>query len=831
MAYEIVIRVTGVDQASGPLGNVSSALGDIGKFAAGGLIASGISNLAGGIMDLGRQALASVSNYERAAASIETLLAKEIKNASGIETTIKVGQERLQLTQQEIAQLGKLRDSLATETLQRDIQAAKIQEQKERIRQLTDQYGENGLVVIKERAELALMEQAYAKSGTAIEKYGSQIAALEGKQGKLVDVTQKVVEGQLSMTEALAQAGPKAAALLQWTEQLAIKSPFTSADITDAMKVAMAYGFTSDQSKALTENIVDLASAMGWQGSEIKDVSLIMGQINKSDKLLMQDMRQLTMRGVDVESVLKKMGYSLSDVGEKAIDSKKFVSLMMESWKTDFGGTADRMANSLPGLLSSLGEIKDLGLRDLFTGMFNAAKPLLTDLVGLFTSTDFRAGVQNIGAQLGTALTQGIGFVKTNVLPVLQTLGNWFTTTGLPALRTFAAVAGPLLQNALSSIGSLLSGQVLPVFMQFANVIGGATQERFVILGNFIQNMLPILGQLGAWVMTTLVPAFLGLASAFATYVLPPMLQFGNFVLNVLLNGVVQLASWIASSLLPALTTMGETIATAALPVLSQMGGWIQGTLIPAFQQLAAFVGPILQTAFAWLGGFITGTLLPALTTLIVWILQKGLPGLGDLAAIIGGVLNGALATLGNLWKGIVENFNKAVTFIADTTANLQTLANAITSSIGAAFQWLNDTILQPLAQTFNWLVGLAESFMEWLQKIADALANMQIPDFLQRHSPSPLEQALMYSNQHLKAMAGLLPGSLGALGGYGAPGALGFAYANGGLATRGAPTDARRTVNINGNVSIGNADAAREFWRLMNEWENRIAADARLIG
>lgn len=830
MSYDIVIRVIGKDEASGPLGNVSSALGDIGKFAAGGLIASGISNLAGGIVDLGRQALASVSNYERAASSIETLLAKEIKNASGIETTIKVGQERLQLTEKEIAQLGKLRDALATETLQRDIQAAKIQEQKERIRQLADQYGENGLVVIKERAELALMEQAYAKSGTAIEKYGAQIAALEGKQGKLVDVTQKVIEGQMSMTDALAQAGPKAAELLQWTEQLSIKSPFNSADITNAIKVAMAYGFTSEQSKALTENVVDLASAMGWQGGEMKDIMLVMGQINKSDKLLMQDMRQLTMRGVDVEGVLKKMGYSLSDVGEKAIDSKKFVSLMMESWKTDFGGTADRMANSLPGLLSSLDEIKDLGLRDLFTGMFNAAKPLLTDLVGLFTSTDFRAGVQNIGAQLGTALTQGIGFIKTNVLPTLQTLGSWFSTQGLPALQTFAAVAGPLLQTAFAQGMGFIQGTVIPILMRIGEIVGPYIVARFMMFGTFIQQLLPILGQIGAWVMANLLPAFMAFGNFLLTQVLPPLMQFGAWLDGVILNAIVGLASWIQSALLPAFSQMAATIGPVLMPVLAQMGGWIQGTLIPAFQQLAAFVGPILQTAFAWLGTFITGTLLPALTTLIVWILQKGLPGLGDLAAIIGGVLNGALATLGNLWKGIVENFNKAVTFIADTTANMQALANAITSSIGAAFQWLNDTILQPLAQTFNWLVGLAESFMEWLQKIADALANMQIPDFLQRHSPSPLEQALLYSNQHLKEMAGLLPGSLGALGGLRAPGALGFGYANGGLAARGS-TDARRTVNINGNVSIGNADAAREFWRLMNEWENRIAADARLIG
>jgi hypothetical protein len=41
MSYDIVIRVIGQDDASKPLSNVNSALGNIAQFAAGGLLVGG----------------------------------------------------------------------------------------------------------------------------------------------------------------------------------------------------------------------------------------------------------------------------------------------------------------------------------------------------------------------------------------------------------------------------------------------------------------------------------------------------------------------------------------------------------------------------------------------------------------------------------------------------------------------------------------------------------------------------------------------------------------------------------------------------------------------
>ena len=829
--YQIRITVIGDDQASGPLGRVHGALGNIAQIAAGGLLAQGVGALAGGIMNAGRAALDSVSGYERMAASMESLLAKEIKNASGIEKTITVGQQRLQLTEKEIAQLDTLRGSLTDATLARDTLNAKIQEQKERIRQLTAQYGENGLVVIKERAELAQLENQLAKTDTAISKYGSQIGALEAKNGKLVDVTQKVVEGQLSMQDALAQAGPKVAELLKWQEKLAILSPFTSQDIGQSLKVGMAYGFTSEQSKRLTQDLVDVAAAMGMEGHELKDLSLIMGQINKGDKLLMQDMRQLTMRGIDVEGVLKKMGFSLSDVGEKAIDSKKFVELMMQSWEEDFGGTAERMANSLPGLLSSLDEIKDLALRDVFTGLFDAAKPALSGLVGLATDPSFRAGLQGFGKMLGEGFKQGIAFIQGTVLPVLGMVLGWFQTQGIPALQRFVSFAGPLLMAALAGLAPFLMGQVLPALLQF-----------------------------GGWIQTVALPALMAFAGFVQANILPVIMQFAQWLGPVIGNAVQQLATWVMGSLLPALGGMINVLATAALPVLMQFGGWLNTILLPAIQQLAGWLGPILNAAFAALGNTIITQIIPNFTAWVKFLLEKGAPALGELLNKVGAIVNGALPTFVQLWQSATKHFESAVKFVGDGIKRLQDLGGVINNEIGPKAQWFNDTILSPLLKTLQGLIGAAESFFDWLGKIAEMLANMQLPDWLQRHSPSPLEQALMNSNEHLREMRGLLPASLGALGnisprlsralgaygittmraalnfadtlrapnpGFGQNLAFASPTLERGAGAGGATYDQRRMWQISGPVNV-TANNAQEFLRSLQE---QVDVEERFLG
>mgnify|MGYP001172652078 CR=1 FL=1 len=865
MDYRIRIVVNGEGDAPAFLGRVQGGLGGIAQIAAGGVLAGGIMAFGNALGSATQQAVSAVSNYERLGMSLEALLAREIRNATGIEKTIVVGQQRIQLTEQEIAQIGKLKDALQTESLQREVLGAKIQEQKERIRQLTEQYGENGLVVIKERAELALMEQAYAKSGTAIDKYGQQIATLEGKQGKLADVTKKVVEGQLSMNEALAQAGPKAQEMLQWVERLAILSPFKSEDIAASLQQAMNFQFSSQQAQRLTQDLVDLGAATGATGDKMRLISYAIGQINLSDKLLMQDLRQLINAGVDVESVLKKMGYSLKDVGEKSIDSKKFIEMFLQTVEQDFGGAAQRQAESLTGLLTSLDEIKDIALRDIFTGALMAAKPVLADIVGLVTNPGFRAGLQGFGTWVGEGVKSAVGLLKEGI-GVVRNFKKEFDfqrmmgKSPLDALQSALRVTLPPEARgaidgffaALQTGMTFVNGTVIPAFQTFIALAGPQLGAGLQIVVKWIQQLasfaLPLLVQGFQWAsqnMGIVTPILLALAGVLAL-ILGPVIAIPA---ALILLGTAWANNWGG--------IQEKTAAVAAFlgPILQQIADFFTTILIPALLNLGAQAGPVLTA----IGAFFTGVILPALAGLAQWLMLNipaaigafqtawlnAQPTLQMIGRAVTAVI-GIVTSLSAIWLNINRLVNQFAQYLSDvilqflgvdrsaqaTQQRLQGVGDFL-GVIGGIIKTFIDAVLVELNKQFSALVGLLELLAKWLGIVADALSNLQVPDAFQRHSPSPFEQMLMNSNAHLREMATLMPNSLGKLGGYGAPnvsllpatGGIGFgANARGG----GQWQDARRTVNIHGPVYV-QANDAHAFMGSLQELEEDVITRDRM--
>lgn len=212
--------------------------------------------------------------------------------------------------------------------------------------------------------------------------------------------------GAKSMADAMKLAAPQAKELLNWTQKLAIESPLTQAGVANAFRTAMAYGYTTKEAKKLTETMVDFTAATGKGEDTLGLVAYALGQIRGSDKLLTQDLRQLMNAGIDVNGILAKMGYKLSDVGKTAIDSKKFLAEFSLVMERDFGGAAKKQAGTFSGLLSSMSDIKEVGLREFFAGTFQAIQPLVQNFVDIFSSGAFMETLRNLGEGLGGSLSK-----------------------------------------------------------------------------------------------------------------------------------------------------------------------------------------------------------------------------------------------------------------------------------------------------------------------------------------------------------------------------------------------------------------------------------------
>lgn len=272
-----------------------------------------------------------------------------------------------------------------------------------------------------------------------------------------------------TMTQAYAAAGPKAKELLEWTQKLAIESPFTQDDVAQSFRMAQAYGFTTEEAKRLTTALIDFSAGSGATGETMQRVALALGQIQAKGKLAGQEVLQLVNAGVSVDAILAEaFGKSTEEIVEMRekglIPADQAIQAIVQTLERDFGGAAARQSQSFAGLVSSLLEIKQTGLREFFTGTFEAIRPLLIEFVDAFKSGELQTNLHRMGDSFGEFVEGLIDGVR-KAIQWWEDLGEGtkklvLAFAGFVAMRgtvlgTLADIAGGLrgLSTALSALG------------------------------------------------------------------------------------------------------------------------------------------------------------------------------------------------------------------------------------------------------------------------------------------------------------------------------------------------------------------------------------------
>lgn len=219
--------------------------------------------------------------------------------------------------------------------------------------------------------------------------------------------------GADSMSEALAMSGERAQEVLGWIENLAVQSPFEAKDISAAFRLAQAYGFTSDQAMRLTQATVDFAAGAGISGATMDRISLALGQIQARGKVSAQELNQLSESGINARQILANaFGVSTAKIMEMVekglVPADLAIEAITQTLEKDFGGAAKRQSATFSGLISSLSDLKSIGLREFFRGTFTAIQPSLQKFVEFVTNPavkeDLRAWGDSIGSYIGGAL-------------------------------------------------------------------------------------------------------------------------------------------------------------------------------------------------------------------------------------------------------------------------------------------------------------------------------------------------------------------------------------------------------------------------------------------
>ncbi len=343
-----------------------------------------------------------------------------------------------------------------------------------------------------------------AFSGVAREAIGAT-AAYEQLQMSMTSLVAKEIRNAdqtLSMAEAMDKASSRAEDLLQWIQELAIKSPFSQEGVASAFRTALAYGFTSEEAQRLTAATIDFATATGQSVGVMNQVALALGQIKAKGRLAGQEILQLVNAGFAVNPILEKLGYTTEDVSKGLVSADEFLLAFTESLENDFGGAAGRSAETINGLMDSLGDLKSVGLRELFGPAIQATLPILSAFVskiqelmpaaraaGQLLGGMVKTLADNKAAFLNAAIGVGVFFAVLNAGTIISAVtgGIGLLTTALGGLvAAFGVLISPI--GIAAAAAALLVGGLLSLRSATAETESGIQQSAGMI-GDDFENM------------------------------------------------------------------------------------------------------------------------------------------------------------------------------------------------------------------------------------------------------------------------------------------------------------------------------------------------------
>lgn len=193
----------------------------------------------------------------------------------------------------------------------------------------------------------------------------------------LYDFMGEMDKAEIAFENFLDGNNDKAKAFMYNMQDFAAETAFDTAQANRLSMQLMAAQFDPTQIRSMMEVLNDAAAGSGAGTEAIDRIVYAMNQIKTKGKLMAEELRQLANANIPIYKILaEQLGIAeekLTDIGELNIHGDLGVAALLQGLEKQYKGTAERMSNTLPGLIAN---IKDnlLVIGDaLFEGPYNSA--------------------------------------------------------------------------------------------------------------------------------------------------------------------------------------------------------------------------------------------------------------------------------------------------------------------------------------------------------------------------------------------------------------------------------------------------------------------------
>ena len=709
----------GLDKAEGRAAsgsaNIVSSLLKIGAGVAGFLaIKRGAETVAG---ELGSFATEAMAAQEVEAQLDQVLKSTGAAAAAQAEEYAAAKGKMVSSTALSSAALADLNQKLTDTQLKYNTLTASIQEQKQRVIDLTAQYGANGLATITAKNKLAEMQNT-------AQKLNGEMGSLSDQMAKGSVVTTQSLANKLGLLPPVAQMSKDE--LIDLADSLSTLTKFEDDTVIGAETMLLQFKTISrDVFPEATELALDLATRLKTDaagGAQLLGKALVApGEgllrlkqagvtfTDAQEKLI--DKLMATNKIADAQRVI--MDAVQASVGGAARAAGATAAGKWEIFKNQIGNVKEKLGTPLLGALAQVGQKLSESLAsptvqatiDKVAGGIGMVADKVGTVATLLLSGDFRGALAELVPQTVvdqvTAVVNGIGgFVTNQVIP--------FVTTHGPALKSaliaVLAVLGGFM--ILSTIGGLIATITNPIFLVIAAIglLAAAWTEDW--------------GGIRTWM------------TAFWESTLKPILT--------------QVWTWLQTNIPVAIQTLANFWTGTLQPALATVWGFITGSVIPMLGQVWTWLATNIPAAIQTLSNFWNNTLMPALITAWAWIQTNLVPLFSKLGELIGAVLGRVMEATANQWNNVFLPVVRAVGgFIGEKLIPwIATLVSWIGEQLSPIIDRLKQRYLEPVIAVFNHWGEILAAIIGFIDNLIKKIKEIDLPDWLEPGSPAPIEIA-----------------------------------------------------------------------------------------
>lgn len=448
--------------------------------------------------------------------------------------------------------------------------------------------------------------------------------------------------------------------------EFAAKTPFEMPEILQAARGLIQFGERGDE---LMETLNLLGNAAAGSSQPFGMIALIFNQIRGVGKLLTQDFRQLSTRGViSLKDIAKYYGVTDAAaqdmISHGKVSFSDFRKIIMEMSKEGgrFANLMEKQSTSLLGLWSTLKDSVNLVKRAIGEGLLPIAKSFVA--IAIQAADAVRLWVQNnkeLAAGITIYTSAFSGFVA-----LKDVLGMFGVTIGgliknvLVLARTFA-----LFSPVAAVIGGVLFG-VYKLYQYLANseavkTAVAATAETFVMAWERVKQIFSVvwsaivtgLSAIGQWLARVAGVDVANFGTSLQEMTANAITSFANFALEASEWVLAFLQNW---------RTVWDNLPSVMGVVLSYMRDVLSNYFTVFLPQLVGFGLRKAFDFFLWLGRQVvkwTWELIKAVATAIAsiaTIIWDSLTGVDVTEAITKSAVNAASAFTKGL-KGEAPDF------------------------------------------------------------------------------------------------------------------------------------------------------------------------------